>query len=330
MRDYPVWQLIHESLERSILVALLTVVDSEGSSPGRQGFKMAVNAKGKLAGSVGGGSMEFDLVEQTKDLLREQVFQTQLLRRLHFEDANAKECSGMICSGNQTVVICPLQNSDKRNVSYFLTRESSKSFFLSPKGIRAIDSNDVQGQYNYQYVSDDRWIYLENLSYRNKLIIFGGGHVSLALTKIMAELDFDITVYDDRDNIDTFENNQLANHKKLIYYTDAEKYVPDCFNTYVVIMTASHVADDIVLEKVIDKKVNYLGMMGSQAKVQELFARLCNRGISEQAIKKVHAPIGIAIKSQTPEEIAISIAAEIIAEKNKLNKSKKNYQLIHD
>ena len=114
MRDHSVWQLIYESLEHSIPVALLTVVDSEGSSPGRQGFKMAVNTGEKLAGSVGGGSMEFDLVEQTKNLLRKQVLRTQLLRRLHFEDADAKECSGMICSGNQTVVICPLQNSDKK------------------------------------------------------------------------------------------------------------------------------------------------------------------------------------------------------------------------
>jgi len=106
------WQLIHKSLQSSIPVMLLYVLESKGSSPGRQGFFMAVNAKGEMAGSIGGGIMEHKFVEMAKEQLEKQEDISTLRKQLHDKKA-AKNQSGMICSGEQTVWIYRLKEKEQ-------------------------------------------------------------------------------------------------------------------------------------------------------------------------------------------------------------------------
>ena len=99
-----IWKLIIESLQKNIPVMLLYVLESHGSSPGRQGFFMAVNARGQMEGSVGGGIMEHKFVEMAKTGLREEDYEASVYKQIH-DKAASKNQSGMICSGEQTIVL---------------------------------------------------------------------------------------------------------------------------------------------------------------------------------------------------------------------------------
>jgi xanthine dehydrogenase accessory factor len=110
--------------------------------------------------------------------------------------------------------------------------------------------------------------------------------------------------------------NHFAHTKKIINYDEVGDYIPSGKNIMVVIMTQFHTSDAKVLEQLIDKQLGYLGMMGSHSKVKTIFGKLREKGIPNHLLQNVHAPIGIQIKSQTPEEIAVSIAAELLEMKN--------------
>jgi xanthine dehydrogenase accessory factor len=140
--------------------------------------------------------------------------------------------------------------------------------------------------------------------------------VGLALSQLLSLLDFKITVFDDRNQVNTFMENHFAHTKKIISYDEVGDYIPSGKNIMVVIMTQFHTSDAKVLEQLIGKQLCYLGMMGSHSKVKTIFGKLREKGIPNHLLQNVHAPIGIQIKSQTPEEIAVSIAAELIEMKN--------------
>ena len=133
----------------------------------------------------------------------------------------------------------------------------------------------------------------------------------------MRTMDFYIHVFEERNDLNTFVQNDAAHEKTVVDdYTELEKHIPAGANNYVVLMTFGYRSDGIALRAVIHKELKYLGMLGSKAKIKELFAELKQEGIAADKIDKVYAPIGIDIKSQTPEEIAVSIAAEMVKVKN--------------
>jgi len=92
--------------------------------------------------------------------------------------------------------------------------------------------------------------------------------------------------------------------------------VPEGFNVYVVIVTFAHKSDEQVLEQILGKNIKYLGLMGSAKKIETIFGRLKQKGFTEAQLKKIAAPIGYPINSETPAEIAVSIAAQVVAVKN--------------
>jgi xanthine dehydrogenase accessory factor len=129
-------------------------------------------------------------------------------------------------------------------------------------------------------------------------------------------LIFHIVVLDDRAQVATMAANTYAQQKQVISYKNIGKHVSEGHQSYVVIMTFGHQGDERVLQQLAGKKLRYLGLMGSPAKIAQIIAHLKKKGIGAASLKKVHAPVGLPIHSHTPEEIAISIAAEIIQVKN--------------
>ena len=105
------WRLILKSLEQHIPVMLLYVLESAGSSPGRHGFFMAVNAAGEMEGSIGGGIMEHKFTEMAKEQLREKTAGLSLRKQVHDKSA-ARNQSGMICSGEQTILLYRLHQQE--------------------------------------------------------------------------------------------------------------------------------------------------------------------------------------------------------------------------
>lgn len=331
-RDLPVWTLAAACLRAGTPVALLMVLRSEGSSPGRQGFKMAVTAD-TVAGSIGGGIMEHKWVELARQRLQDSDITPLLRPQVHRREAPADR-SGMMCSGEQEVLFWPLLPADLPAVAAiesslatlsggFLELGPAASLRFLPAlatgapaetvAATASGSSPVPAQPAfYDYQPGPAWRYRERLGFRDQLTIVGGGHVSLALSNVAAALDFELTVLDDRADLPTFEHNRAAHHRHVIDYKNVALAVPANPHRYVVVMTVGYRTDAVVLRQLLVCSYRYLGVMGSVAKVAELRRGLREDGFSEEAIAQLRGPIGLPIQSQTPEEIAISIAAELI------------------
>lgn len=158
-------------------------------------------------------------------------------------------------------------------------------------------------------------VYAEPVELGPRVVILGGGHVSQALAKILAILRYPTTVVDDRPE---FANQTNFPAAQVICgdFREVLANYPITGNTFIVIVTRGHRHDYTCLRAVIDKPAGYIGMIGSRRKVKAVFEALEEEGIAKEKIAAVHAPIGLDIGAQTPEEIAVSIAAEIIAVNN--------------
>nr|VFK64886.1 MAG: xanthine dehydrogenase accessory factor [Candidatus Kentron sp. UNK] len=315
MKDNNVWQLIRDCLHEDIPIALLIIVQSQGSTPGRVGFKMAVASDGRLAGTIGGGITEHRFVEKAKEKLKSGDSAPNLQRRIHNHDS-ATDGSGMICGGMQTIALYPCRKTDlaavRRLIKAFENREKG-IFGLSPSGIAFLPNTQNKGRYRFSPGKEQAWLYEENIDPDNSIYIIGGGHVGLALSRVLAMLDFYIVVLDERPELDIFDDTPPVDERITVSYEEIGPHIPDGDSNYAVIMTPDHRADKLVLRQLLDKKIRYLGMMGSTRKVHEVFGQLREEGIAPEKLQGIHAPIGLPIKSHTPAEIAISIAAEIIA-----------------
>ena len=322
------WEFVHENLQSAEPLMLLVVTESGGSSPGKAGFKMAVTVDGLIHGTIGGGIMERELTEKAAKFLARGTARPQLLKLLHHEgwtaasvpsgDGHGKR-SGMICSGWQRLAMVPLSAADSDAVDsliFALKRNRPGRLQISPRGLEFQPRKKPVLETALTFKTNEDWFYREEAGQRPTLTIIGGGHVGLALSRVMAELNFHIVVLDDRARLATMAANTYAQEKHVTGYNRIGRHVSEGSQSYVVIMTFGHLADERVLGQLAEKKLRFLGMMGSPAKIAQIFAHLKKKGIAAASLKKVHAPVGLPIHSHTPEEIAISIAAEIIQVKN--------------
>ncbi len=302
---------------------LLVVAESSGSSPGRRGFKMAVSGD-DMSGSIGGGVMEVNLVEQARELLSAAPASPDAPRPLikqQDHQKNSANPSGMICSGTQTVIFYLLGGSHARIVGEIISALEKNE----PKILRITrDEFSVKEslESGIQDIAIDRdsamFSYEEELGYKNKLFIVGGGHCALALSELMSRMDFYIELFDDRPDLNTLDKNKYAHKKTIIRsYENIAEFIPEGNETnFVAVMTLGYKTDELVIRKLIDKKLKYFGVLGSKAKMGALLKELEKEGFPREKLDLLHTPIGLSINSQTPEEIAVSIAAEIIAVKN--------------
>lgn len=313
-----IWNFIENKLSEKNSLYLMIVVNSKGSSPGKPGFSMAVSSDGGLFGSIGGGSMEFKQVEYCRDLLRNNKHNLFTKKQIH--KSNSVDSSGMMCSGEQTIAFLPLNQSDIQNVKQITSclKENKTGIFRvsgNDYSFKLSDDNN-ETQYLYSTKEDNNWIYSEIIGFKNNIHIVGAGHVGFALSKLFFQLGFKVFLYDNRDNFSMFIDNPYAHKKTVLDYKEADKFILSSSNSYVVIMTNNHSQDIEVLRALIDKKLTYLGLMGSKTKVLKLKKILKDEGVKDDDLNRLYSPIGIPIHSQTPDEIAISIAAEIIKVKN--------------
>jgi xanthine dehydrogenase accessory factor len=323
-KQLQIWELISSSLQQQTPVALLYVLESSGSSPGRQGFFMAVTGHGEMEGSIGGGIMEYRFVEMAKKQITREDNTTikeqhsSVRKQIHTK-SSARNSSGMICSGEQTILLYIVKPEDIISVQHLiasLVQNNNGTLILSPIGIQ-FDHSVPGKDFAFVMHSEDNWLYKEKTGYKNSLTIIGGGHCSLAFSRLMSQLDFYIRVYDERKELKTMLENNTAHEKYLLSdYRELSHRITSGSNHYVLIMTFGYRTDDIALRALFNKAFRYLGLLGSKRKIEKMFVNYRNEGFDELQLQRIHTPVGIPIRSQTPEEIAISIAAEIIREKN--------------
>lgn len=310
-----VWNFIAEKNKLNLTSLLLLVTESEGSSPGRQGFKMAISSDGDLTGTIGGGIMEHKWVELGRELLQRGDTQI-LIKKQYHDDSRSEDRSGMICSGMQWLVLVPITPERLEVISQY--HESNRETFLEihPKGLRVLPIAPSSPPFFFDYQDENQWIYRERKFRKPVVHIVGGGHVGLAVCRTMAMLDFHVINYDNRQDLITMERNPYAHEKIIVPYETIGQYLDSQPDDYLIIMTFGYRTDKIVLEQLLHRKFTYVGMMGSKAKTQRLFEAMTAEGVQATALEHIHAPIGLDIGSKTAEEISISIAAQIIGLKN--------------
>ena len=310
------WQKLLAKIRDKQQVYLLTVIENIGSSPGRKGFKMLVAEDGFIFGSIGGGVMEFSLVEEAKKLLQKSDVKIFLKKQIH--RGQIENGSGMICSGEQTVAFHPLSADNIAMIEEVLNCLSSNNggeLVLTPTSI-TFANKKTENKFEYQISSAEEWFFKEHIGFRNTLYIIGGGHVSVAVSDLFVTLGFHVVVLDDRENLNTLELNMSAQQKLIVDFDEIHNYIEEGSESYVAIMTNKYTDDKLVLKRLIKRSYGYIGVLGSTAKLKTLWKELKKEGVSSSELNAVCGPIGLPIRSQSPDEIAVSIAAEVIKIKN--------------
>lgn len=307
-----IWHKIKEILEQGSSLYLLTVVESNGSAPGRRGFKMIVSDSGYLYGSIGGGIMEFNMVEKAKSLLNESRIQHQIIKQVH--RGQSESSSGMICSGSQIIAFNFLSGDDLGII--VSCAQTSMMIELSPNGINSIV---LACEESFSMQDPDEWSYKEHINKDpvNKVHIFGAGHVSVALCELLSKFEFDVRLYDNRPELNTFVDNEFIQHKYIVSYENIKQSVSFNENDYVLLMTHKFIEDKLLLSQLMNNDFSYLGVLGSKNKINVMYSQLLKEGCARNDLERIYAPIGLSINSKTTEEIAVSIVAELIKIKNR-------------
>ncbi len=316
MNEENYWKTTLEELNQGNSVVLVVIIERIGSAPNIPGAKMFVT-QDDAKGTVGGGNSEYILLNHARNLLKGGTTKAETVNLEHSETAE-EDSSGMICSGSQRFALVYLGKENIKHIQQIINSIADAKpgvLTINEQGL-SFESEKILTEDRFYTEEETKWSYQENIGMQNKLFIIGGGHVALALSRVMGTLGFHITVIDDRENLPTMLNNTYA-HKKIVEsYENIEEIIPEGDNVYVAIMTYGHISDETVLEKLISKKCRYIGMMASASKKKQVFSNLENKGISDSLLAGIYSPIGVKIKSHTPEEIAISIAAQLIKIKN--------------
>ena len=329
-------------------LALAVILNSSGSTPREAGASMLIRADGSIVGTVGGGVMEAHILRSAKSVIKDGV---SAMTEYVLEQNDAASI-GAVCGGRATILIDYFSAAESGNTVFFerllkaaISDERSYIAAVIPQSGKPASRNcclisdgqllgaDCFDKAVTAYLGDAECcrtsfskqngydIYLFPIGTDGIVYIFGAGHCGEKLAHIMHTVGFVTVVIDDR--------SEFANKERI---PDADELiVPDSIekpfdtikfgsDSYIVIVTRGHMHDELVLRRALKTNTGYIGMIGSRKKRETIYNHLLDGGFTQADIATVYSPIGIDIGAETPEEIAISIAAEIIkvrAEKRK-------------
>lgn len=312
--------------ENAVLCCILA---SSGSTPRGAGAKMAVFADGTTLGTVGGGAVEQHAAAQAMAVHENGC---GCVKGYSLAPGEAGDI-GMICGGNVTVyfrLFTPADHAEVQGIIdqcgvsqdswlvYVLRGGELTDFTVwtdAPARPLSIDASLVRPLLGARavYRKGDPAIYVEPLVRCGRALIFGAGHVARALAPVLSGIGLPVLVFDDRAPLADPGFFPTAEQVVCAPFSDLSQTVSIGAGDAVIVMTPGHEADFEVLAQVLRTPADYVGCIGSRHKVARTKERLRQAGIGEQDIARLHSPIGLNIGAETPAEIAISIAAELIA-----------------
>jgi xanthine dehydrogenase accessory factor len=329
-------------LESGIPLALCTIISLEGSSPRHPGTKMIVASSRKSYGTIGGSMLEADVIHEARQALKKRSS-----KFMDFDLTGNSDSKGMICGGKAAVLldcIMPVKHNielfrrwqaevEAGRDFYFLTfiegddssiKVSSHMLLLSDgelygqspvpetqaeelrKKLHGISQTTIVGL-------KDMRVLVEQVRRVKTLYCFGAGHVAVPTVQLASTVGFQAIVIDDRADYANAGRFPDADEIKVI--TDFNKAFEGLeidSDSFIVILTRGHMFDREVLQQALKTRAGYIGMISSINKRDTVFQALLAEGFEEKDLKRVHSPIGLAIGAETPEEIAVSIVAELI------------------
>ena len=296
---------------------LVALIESEGSTPRSSGAFMLVNKNGFVAGTVGGGGMEYAAVLEAQKKLMEGESKS-FLKRYDLTTA-----AGMACGGYCSLQFCYLPAIQETDMlaEYILFRLKGKYpwWLLIPLGegdIRVEEGLFIKKHKGF-YEQDGKEYYAEQYNYDGRVFIFGAGHVARELVPLLSHLGFKCVIIDDREEFAKPEVFPTAHKVLLADYTKLNEVCKLNCMDYAVVMTRGHVHDANCERFLLTTPVPYIGVMGSKNKAKLARETLLSEGYSEKQLARIKTPIGLDIGSETPAEIAVSIAAQLIEVRSK-------------
>lgn len=328
-----IWAEIRDRLAEATPVAVVTIVADEGSTPRGAGAKMLVGKAGRLAGTIGGGVAEARAIEEAQGALEDGE------ERLFSVDMTGSAVTGadLTCGGKVWVLVQRLM-PEWRDVFVSLCQRTHRgldSFLLSPiqeignspptltpwdEASDAVIAAAREAEHASIVALDDKEFLLEPVYANTRLVLAGGGHVSRAVAEMAGQVNFETTVLDDRAEFVAQERFPwLAAEQRIAVpefkscLTEGILGFPVNEKCFVAILTRGHSFDTEVLGQALTTSAGYIGMIGSRRKREAVYDTLLINGFSQSDLDRVYCPIGLAVGSETPEEIAVSIVAELIA-----------------
>ena len=329
--------------------AVCTVVRTVGSTPQVVGAKLLVDDLGRLTGTLGGGCVEGDAFVEAK-----RVIETggPSLREFELTEDLAWD-TGLVCGGTMWIAIEPgeqalrvggrdllgdvlaASSGGKPVAIATLLRRSGRE--LEPSGKLFVETDgsthgslgerDEQaraaaldalrsGTARTVSLDDAHELLIEPVLAKPRLVIAGGGHVGLALAKMGAMLEYDVTVIDDRPEFSERERFGPGIDVIRMDMADALRTMPIGWNTFIVIASRGHKLDAACLREAVKRDARYVGLLGSKRKTVLIAKMLRDEGVPEERIRAVHAPIGLDLGGRTPSEIALSVLSEMSMERH--------------
>jgi xanthine dehydrogenase accessory factor len=289
--------------------ALATVLRTAGSTPRHAAAKMVVGTAGVLAGTIGGGRIELEVTEAARAVAAGGA-PARIERHLVHDLA-------MCCGGKMDVYVEPLDAARWRPLAEAARRRARRMpcalvTALDGSGKDVVDADDVL-RARRPRLEDGRFI--EPVLPTDRLILFGAGHVARALAPLAAGVGFEIVVCDEDERFataDRFPGAQLV--PSFDAREVAQALAPLGDGDHVLIVTRDHAVDRALLEQLLPETgLTYLGLIGSRGKIGRFRNRLEAKGLADDALwARLHAPVGLDIGAETPEEIAVAIVAELI------------------
>ena len=345
MRD--VFEEAVNQLDRGGPVVVATVVRTKGSTPQKPGAKLLVREDGSGVGTLGGGCVEGDIWFAAKELMR-RGGPAQHREYLLNEDLAAED--GLVCGGTMYFLIDPvyrpgelLPYAREIDAAYRGERAVALATLIRPAdggeaatgaklfiredgssqgtlGTAAVDGDAVKmarelmvhGRNRYVTTPEGAEYFVEAYTTPPQLVICGGGHVSKAIAPLAKPLGFRLFITDDREEFANAERFPEADIVVPLKPEDALPQLPINPNTFIVIATRGHRSDNVALAAAARSNAKYVGLMGSLRKTILIYEDLIRDGVPMERIREIRAPIGLDIHARTPEEIAVSIMAEVV------------------
>lgn len=334
---------ILEKLETGSAMVLVSIIASSGSTPRGAGATMAVFEDGRSEGTIGGGAVEYEAQQQAKRILKEKTSKMASYRL----ESNDVADLGMICGGAVTVyyhyvgpgdedgkaLFAHIKNAYDIDESFWLVRRFENGV-LTGMGVydgqglhymEATQGIDLKPYLTSQAeaVAGEPSFYIEPLKLAGKVYIFGGGHVAQELVPVLSHIGFETVVYEDREDFAKKSLFKGVSDVILGDFSRISEYIKVKSEDYIIIMTRGHQADYILLGQALRTQASYIGCIGSSKKMETIRKRLVEEeGIEKEALGRLFSPIGMEILAETPAEIAVSIAAELILHRAKTRGSK--------
>lgn len=278
---------------------------------------MAVFKDGSTFGTIGGGIMELNIVRSASESMAGSLAPPRIQRLVHRKDGEGEK-SGLICAGFQTNLYATLDRIRDEAVINDIARaeriDEPALVVISSDGIKILGPSDESalGPARLERAGE-AWRYLEPASNLDRVAIFGGGHCGLALSHLMHRLGYYVSIFDTRERVPTMLENRFANEKHIVPdFVDGAPLVRLPDHTSVVVMTTELASDIRALLGVSRIPFPFVGVMGSRAKIVAIRKALAAEGVRRDWLDELVAPIGLQIGSNTPDEIAVSVAAQLL------------------